>query len=211
MHILDLTHPLAPDMPVFPGTDPPEFETGCTLAEHGFLERRITMFSHIGTHIDAPAHMVEGGWTLDMFPVDQFFGRGCLYRHESPESGISVDHLRSLVDALQDADYLLIATGWDRYWGRPEYFASFPVLEPATAQWLMQFQLKGVGLDVISADAIDSSSYAVHHILFAHNCLIVENLKGLSALPADSCHFQCLPLALPAADGSPVRAVAIID
>ena len=53
MRIIDLTHPISEDMPVYPGTEPPIFETGCSIEEAGFLEKKITLYSHTGTHIDA--------------------------------------------------------------------------------------------------------------------------------------------------------------
>ena len=211
MKIIDLTHPIEPGMPVFPGTEPPEILTACTVEEHGFLEKKITMYSHTGTHIDAPAHMLENGPTLDQFPGETFIGKACIYRHTSRTQRISVDHLRDFVVQLQTADYLLIGTGWDRYWGQREYFHEFPVLTEETAKWLLNFQLKGIGLDVISADSIDSKDYSVHRVLLSHNMVIVENLTNIMLLPDSGCTFQCFPLNLKNADGSPVRAVAIIE
>ena len=74
MNLIDLTHPISEDMPVYPGTEPPVIVTGCTVAEDGFFEKKITLFSHTGTHIDAPAHLLEDGRTLDYFPVDRYVG-----------------------------------------------------------------------------------------------------------------------------------------
>lgn len=211
MTIIDLTHPISAGMPVFPGTEPPEIVTACTVEEHGFLEKKITLFSHTGTHIDAPAHMLADGATLDQYPVEKFSGRACIYRHVAKEDRINVDHLEKLTTQLCSADFLLICTGWDRYWGQEEYFGRFPVLDHSAAAWLLQFNLKGVGLDVISADAMDSQDFLNHQTLLGKDLVIVENLKGISLIPDDICIFQCLPLYLQNADGSPVRAIAILD
>lgn len=183
----------------------------CTMEEHGFLERKIMMYSHTGTHIDAPAHLLPGGRTLDQFPVESFMGRACVYHHRSLAENITIRHLTQLTEQLHASDFLLIATGWDRHWGEHEYFGAFPVLEADAAVWLTQFRLKGIGLDVISADAIDSQDFPVHHIVLGKNMVIVENLKNLTAITGNSCFFSCLPLNLPEADGSPVRAVAILE
>lgn len=210
MQILDLTHKISPKMPVFPGTEPPVLAISCSLEEHGFLERKISMYSHTGTHIDAPAHMLAGGSTLDGFSVEKFLGRACVYQHGSVDRNITVRHLSPLTGLLSSADFLLIATGWDRFWGENEYFGDFPVLEAATARWLGQFGLKGIGVDVISADAMASTDFQVHRILLGNNMVIVENLKNLTKIPGNSCNFSCLPLHFQDADGSPVRAVAMI-
>lgn len=212
MKIIDLTHPVTRGMPVFPGTEPPIIEESCTLAKNGFREKRVCMFSHTGTHVDAPAHMIADGQTLDLFPVDHFFGRACVYRHPTDAGRIiMVHHLQPLAALLVDAEYLLIATGWDKYWGKEEYFGDFPVLGLDAARWLLGFGLKGVGLDVISADPMISEDFPIHLTLLGSNIVIVENLKNLTLLPADTCRFACLPLHLHDADGAPVRAMAIVD
>jgi kynurenine formamidase len=195
-------------MPVFPGTEPPLLEIACTLEEHGFKEKKISMYSHTGTHMDAPAHLIAGGCTLDGFPVEKFMGRACVYRHGSVERIITVHHLSPLTEWLASSDFLLIATGWDRFWGEEAYFGDFPVLDAAAAQWLLQFDLKGLGLDTISADAMSSKDFQVHRILLGNTMVIVENLKNLTSITGDTCDFYCLPLNLHDADGSPVRAVA---
>lgn len=67
--LIDLTHPIASNMPVYPGTEPPVLITGCTIDESGFLEKKITLYSHTGTHVDAPAHLIKGAKTLDRLPI----------------------------------------------------------------------------------------------------------------------------------------------
>lgn len=211
MKIFDLTHVIESEMPVFPGTEPPDIIVSCTMEEHGFIERKISMYSHTGTHIDAPAHLITGGYTLDEFPVDKFSGRACIYRHQGAEKEISISCLTQLAKQLQASDFLLIATGWDQYWGKPEYFGDFPVLAEDAARWLVQFNLKGIGLDVISADTVASTAFSVHKTILGSNMVIVENLRKVKEIPGNSCYFYCFPLKIQNADGSPVRAVAVID
>ena len=74
--ILDLTHCISPEMPVYPGTEQPVLTTACTIREAGYRETILHMYSHTGTHMDAPAHMIEGGRTLDAFPAETFVGPG---------------------------------------------------------------------------------------------------------------------------------------
>lgn len=208
--VIDLTHHISSDMPVYPGTEQPRIVESCTVAEQGFLEKQITMFSHIGTHIDAPAHLLEDGPTLDSLPVSHFLGNALVYRHMEEGKTIQQSQLMPFAEPLAGADYLLIATGWDRFWGTDEYFLNYPVLDAAAALWLKQFNLKGVGLDTISADPIDTSELQIHKILLGQGLVIVENLKNLDVLPSSTCTFFCLPLLLPTADGSPVRAIALV-
>jgi arylformamidase len=105
----------------------------------------------------------------------------------------------------------LIATGWDKYWGKTEYFQGFPVLDAEAAEWLVSFPLKGIGFDTISADRVDSPDYPVHTILLSNDLIIIENLRNLKMLPARFFTFSGMPLNIEDADGSPVRAVAMVD
>lgn len=210
MQFIDLTHLVQEGMPVYPGTEPPSIIGANTLAEHGFREKKITFYSHTGSHVDAPAHILADGRTLDEFPISKFHGPAVVYAHQSQAKTIGVEQLRSAENELADADFLLIATGWDRYWGQEEYFKNFPVLSLEAARWLQQFDLKGIGLDVISADPVESAELAVHFQLLSNNVLIFENLKNLNQIQAPICTFTALPLNLSASDGAPIRAFAAV-
>ncbi len=212
MEIFDLTHSVTQEMPVFPGTEPPVIVEQCTLAEHGFREKKISLYSHTGTHVDAPSHMIADGCCLDQFPIEKFHGAACIYSQKKKSGNlITIQDLKPMVSELVKADFLLIATGWDRYWGSKMYFDPFPVLGRDAAEWLLQFGLKGIGLDVISADNIDSTDFPVHHTLLGNGLVIVENLKNLVSITSVNCMFSCLPLNIQNADGAPVRAMAVVE
>ena len=76
MTVHELTHTIRNDMPVYPGTEQPRLTTACTIDQCGYRETLLHMFSHTGTHMDAPAHMLPSGRTLDDFPAETFAGRG---------------------------------------------------------------------------------------------------------------------------------------
>ncbi len=213
MKLIDLTHPITPDMPVYPGTEPPIIKTGCSIEEAGFLEKKITFFSHTGTHVDAPAHLIKNHNTLDMLEIEHFQGPALVldFNHlTTPDKTIGVKELEAHQDEIRKVEFLLLHTGWSQYWGSARYFTGFPVLSPEASTWLSNFPIKGLGLDTISADKIDSQDYPVHKALLRKNIIIIENLANLSALPYNQIEFSCFPLSLTDADGSPVRAVAVI-
>ncbi|RPI74606.1 MAG: cyclase family protein [Desulfobacteraceae bacterium] len=212
MKIIDLTHTIEPNMPCYPGTEPPKFAKLCTLEEHGFVEHKITFFSHIGTHMDAPAHVLPRARTLDQFDVGHFAGRAvCLDLMRLSKQTIDLRDLTPYRETIADKEFVLLCTGWDRFWGTPEYFKDFPVLSREATEWLAEFNLKGVGLDMISIDAMDSVDLANHKILLARDTLIIENLTGLAELGQEAFTFICLPLKFREADGAPVRAMAMMD
>ncbi len=85
------------------------------------------------------------------------------------------------------------------------------MLSPEAAQWLVDADIKGVGIDMISVDEVDSTDFAIHNILLGADLVIIENLTNLEALPDSEFSFYCFPLRIEHADGSPVRAVAAVE
>ncbi|WP_320175114.1 cyclase family protein [Maridesulfovibrio sp.] len=212
MPVIDISHTIKNGMPVFPGTEAPTIEEVFSHEVHGFREHRLNIFSHIGTHIDAPNHMLPEGETLDEMDVSRFIGPGiCIdCTHKTPESPeISIDDLTPYETEISECDFVLLNTGWNKHWGTNKYFTRYPALNEAAASWLVDFNLKGVGVDVISIDSAEISGYAVHNILLEQGTIIIENLNNLHLLPKDGFLFSSLPLKFVSADGSPVRAIAI--
>jgi arylformamidase len=210
MKIIDLTHIIDEDMPVFPGTKPPVFNRKYTMEEYGFRETEISMFSHTGTHIDAPAHMLTDGPTLDELEVEQFIGRAIILDFSNLSQ--KVIELKDIViyeEKIKKADFIIIKTGWDKYWGSKNYYKKFPALSDEAAQWIVEFKLKGIGIDAISVDAMDSVKFTVHKTLLHNRIIIIENLTNLSAIEKESFILSVMPLKNKLADGSPVRAIAI--
>ncbi len=210
MKIIDLTHSIHPSMPVFPGTEPPVFQEANTLEKDGFAETKITFYSHTGTHMDAPAHMVEGGLFLDQYPIDHFIGEALIMDFTDSDSDeIDIEKLMLYEEKISKVDFIILKTGWSKYWGKGEYFDKFPALSENAAQWLSNFKLKGIGIDAISIDSMESTAFRVHHTFFERNMVIIENIANLDAIENETFIFSCMPLKTQKADGSPIRAIAI--
>ena len=82
MKIVDLSYTVSPDMPVYPGTEQPVFIDACSIEETGFREKKITMYSHTGTHIDAPSHLIKDANTLDFLGIEHFYGSALMLDFE---------------------------------------------------------------------------------------------------------------------------------
>ena len=211
MQPIDLTHPLAPGMPVYPGTEPPEFVRACTIAANGFAETRLNLYSHTGTHMDAPAHILADGLPLDAMPVSRFIGPACVLDLTAcAGQTVGVDTIRAQRARLAGCEFVLLRTGWGRFWGQPGYFGGYPILAVAAAAWLADLGLKGVGIDAISFDAVESRDLPVHRILLGRGLVLIENLANIEALPTTGFQLAAFPLKLRDADGSPVRAVGLV-
>ncbi|MCG2810511.1 MAG: cyclase family protein [Candidatus Aminicenantes bacterium] len=211
MTVIDLSHFISGSMPVFPGTEPPKIVDARTVAKNGFAEKLLSLYSHSGTHIDAPGHILAGAATLDELAVDRFLGPGLVLDVAAVRGGkIEIADLEPYKESLNGVEFALLHSGWARHWGEARYFSSYPVLSRNAAQWLTGFRLKGFGVDMISVDEVESTSVPVHKVFFAKNTIIIENLDNLGALIGKEFIFSCLPLKIAGGDGSPVRAVAMI-
>lgn len=213
MNILDLTYVISPDMPVYPGTEGPTLSPANTYEKDGFKETLLSMYSHTGTHMDAPAHLFADRSTLDVLPASQFVGKATVIHCTGLGEGgkITMEHVRKNPLAEQ-ADFLLFHTGWGQYWGKPEYFGDYPCVTNQVVDFLIQTGKKGVGLDTIGLDPIADGNLTLHRQLLSTNkTVIIENLCNLDKLPEGLFTFCALPLRYENADGSPIRAVAILE
>ncbi len=207
MGTYDLTHPLHAGMPVYPGKPQPVIRQAASLQKDGYRELGVEMEGHTGTHIDAPSHMLQNGKTLDQYPVSQFAGKAQIIPVPQGKKMIGLPFLKGLSGAPEEPEFLLFRTGWSRHWGKDEYLRGFPVLTVKAARWLAQRPLKGIGIDTLSVDPLESETWPVHHILFDADLVIVENLYFPEDLADEAGLFYCFPLNLREADGAPVRAV----
>lgn len=210
MQFFDLTHPIVPGMPVYPGSPGPVFTSLCSLAEHGFTEQLISLSTHTGTHVDLPSHMLSDTGTLDDFGPERFFGQGLVVDVGVPEGGIvTLDSMLRYERDMHSCEFLLLCSGWSRYWGKPGYFEGYPVLADDAARWICGFGLKGIGVDMISVDAPGDTVFPLHKLFLGKEIIIIENLVNLSPLIRRTFMFSCFPMKIGGGEASPSRAVAI--
>ncbi len=208
MTYFDLSHSLKNGMPFYPGTEAPDFSEACNIKKHGFKETRLQLLSHIGTHLDAPAHIFEAGASIDDLPLSHFTGKAFVLDVSNQAERIHLEMLKKYENEISTADFLILYSGWSQYWGTAAYFSGFPVLDKTAAVYLSRMHLKGVGLDTVSIDSTDNHKLPVHRIILSENTLIIENLKIPAEIIGKTLDFFAFPLKIEQGDGSPVRAVA---
>jgi len=221
MKIIDLTHLITESMPVYPGFEPPKLHIACDHDEYGFRETYIGLYSHTGTHIDAPAHLFPDGLSLDQYPVTQFVGKALVIdcRKLEKREKISMSLLEDKGSVLYEADFLLFLTGHSNLWGKPDYFSDFPVVSNEVAEWINSRKLKGIGIDAPSFDFVEAEEpegngdeLPIHRLILQTNhTILLENLCNLAAIGYDLFTLCALPLHTQNADGAPARIIAIIE
>lgn len=205
--IIDLTHTLKNNITVYPNTLEPVFEQGNTIEQDGFAEINMTMCTHTGTHIDAPAHIIPNTKSLDEFGVEKFIGLATVIDCSQIER-IDVDFLEEKKNTIKAVEFLLFYTGWQHKWNSENYFDEFPTLTIEAAKWLTQFDLKALGFDAISVDKMTDPNLPNHKILLKEEILIIENMTNLDQLISKTFELNCIPLKIQHSDGSPIRAFA---
>ena len=213
--LIDLTHTIEHGMPVYPGTEGPIIEIPFSIEKDGFQETKMQIYSHIGTHIDCPRHIIHNGLTTENMPIETFIGKGLVldFSHIKPGQKIPLEKSHELVDIFvyEEIEFALIYTGWAKYWGYNNYYYDFPVLSKEFTLWLANTSIKGIGLDVISLDPVGDEKLENHNIILENEIIIIENLTNMEKLINKNFTFMAMPLKIKEGDGSPVRAAAMIN
>jgi kynurenine formamidase len=208
MSLVDLSHPLAPGQQPYPGDPAFDLAVHATVAADGFRVSRLVTGTHQGTHLDAMAHALEDGRTIDQMPLDWFYGPAHILRlPKEPRAEITVADLLPYEAILQPASRVILATGWWRRFGTPEFFTDSPALTAEACRYLASRRLRLLGMDLPTPGR---EAEEIHRLLLAKDVemVLVESLANLDAVP-DEFLLVAFPLPLRGGDGSPVRAVAV--
>ena len=218
--LIDLSHPLHPATPPWPGNPPVEVSVLNAIPASRGAGRRpapgepphvnVTAFrtcNHTGTHMDAPTHFYHGVPTIDQIPLEQCIGPAVLVdvRRVGLRGVIEPADLVPLEESIIQSHKVVLRTGWSDHWESADYFLDYPVLSEATADWLVAHGVHLVGVDTPS---VDREPNPVHFVLLGSHAVIVENLTNLGSINAPLFELIVVPLPLRGLDGSPVRAVA---
>jgi len=210
MRIIDLTHPFADDMPVYPGLPRPSFRPIARVESDGYAMSEYHLLNHIGTHVDAPSHLVAGGDTLDEIPPARLITDAVTIDVSArPPGALPLAELEPQLDAIRAGDLVLLHSDNGRRYGTDEYWTGWSYPDADATRALIERGISGVGFDGPSADPVDTPDYALHRLWLEGGKLILENLANLDQLPPRA-QVVIAPLKVRAANGAPVRAFALL-
>jgi arylformamidase len=212
MKVVDLTVTLSSDMPVFPGAPAISIEEQCSVKEKGFRVTDIKVDSHSGTHIDGPAHMLEGAEMLGDLPIDQFIGPAFMMDVSAyAGSKVPLEEFKKYEEEIKNTEFIILNSGWHKKYATEAYNHDFPNPTKEAADYIVGFaQLKGIGIDMPTLDHHGLEPLTVHKTMMANKKIIIENLSNLDGLPSKFL-LCCLPLKFKDAEGAPCRAIAVVD
>ena len=219
--VVDLSHRIAAGTTTYPGLPAPVITPFLTRdasrATYApgteFQMDVITMIGNTGTYLDAPFHRYADGADLAGLSLATLVDLPAEVVHLVDAWGPG----RRGIEAEQVADRalrgaaVLLHTGWDQHFGRPEYARGAPFLTEAAAWALVEAGVALVGIDSLNIDDVESGgSRPAHSVLLGAGIHVVEHLTGLGALPARGARFTAAPPAVSGFGTFPVRAFALV-
>jgi arylformamidase len=206
MKIYDVTVPIRSGMPIYEGDPAVKIEAWSAFAKGNSSNVSFLHFgAHTGTHVDAPAHFIEGAGKIDALPLDVLIGPARVVRVPDDLNEIGPDFIAAL--DLEGVERLLFHTRNSGFWSQG-FRKDFTHLLPESAERLVEIGVKLVGTDYLSIEKFHSGHHRTHLALLSNNVIIVEGLN-LSEVEAGDYELICLPMKLAegAGDGAPARVV----
>ena len=209
--IVDLSQEIYHQAPTFPWDPKCGIIIHNTVESIGFNVTQLCMSAHQGTHVDAPYHFLDNGLTIDRIPPEVFVGDAILVdaRHKKPKELLTPGDLTTREAEITRGSRVVIMTGWDETFPDRRYLSDFPSVSKDLADWLASRRIALLGVDFPSLSLTDGP--AVHRTLLGAGVVIIEGLCHLSEIRAGTFHLIAAPLKIRGRDGSPVRALGIVD
>jgi arylformamidase len=210
MKIYDITLPIHPQMPVWPGDPPVQLERVSKIEDGANANvSRLALSAHTGTHVDAPYHFLGNCQvTVDLLPLDVLNGEAVVL-HLPDEVGLVTREVLVKAGIAQGTRRLLLRTRNSHIWtqGLQEFQTAFVGIGVDGSRYLVERGIELVGVDYLSV-APYKQSRPTHEVLLQAGMVILEGLD-LSQVPAGTYSLHCLPLKLAGSDGAPARAILI--
>jgi arylformamidase len=191
------------------GTDLPfERQIACRAEEEGYALSNLSLCAHAGTHLDAPAHLLPGGRTLDQYPAERFILPAQVVEVRDHES-ISAESLRDVV--AEGENYALLfktQNSQQRLLQKLAFCREFVYLSAEAARMAVQMGASMVGIDYLSVDRYDDQSFSAHRILLENDVLILEGID-LGGVPPGRYTLISLPLRIKGTEAAPARVVLL--
>ena len=225
--IIDLTHPIHPNIPIWPGDPAIEFETVSQIEKNGYFLRKFSMGEHSGTHINAPNSFYAAGASIDSYTPQSLVSPAIAIdiRDQSlanPDYSLTIDDILNWErqhKLIEPGNLVLLYTGWQAKWDNERAFFNqddrgichFPGFGKAVTQFLLEERsIAGIGTDTHGVDPGQDESFAVNKLILEKQRIVLENLANLDLLPAADFTLAIGIIRLLGGSGSPVSVLAFV-
>ena len=224
--VVDLSHPISPDIPLWPGDPALNFQTVSSLDDQDYFLRRFSMGEHSGTHLASPSAYYADGIDPDGIPAESLIAPAAVIDARGPAS-LDPDYTLSAGDVadwerrngpINPNTLVLLNTGWSRFWSQPARFFNTgddgAMHTPGFSLELVRFLLEwrevaGLGIDTHGIDAGADTDLSVSRLVLARSALVLECLNNLDQLPPTGATVVVGRLRLIGGSGSPASVLAL--
>lgn len=204
--IIDISWPITPTMTSYKNNKPVLFTHEKNFAAHQVCDSNITLNSHTGTHIDAPAHFLANGATVETIPLQTLVGVCRIIDLTNLEHKITDKDLE--IFDLKENEIILLKTKNSFLDVTQPFDTNFIYLDKTGAQFLAQKKIKTVGIDYLGIER-EQPDHETHCILFEKQITIIEGLRLKEVYEGKNYFLCCLPLAINGLEAAPSRAILI--
>lgn len=209
MTIYDISLPISPDLPVWPGDSAIVIEEIFSMDKGADANvSRLEAGVHIGTHVDAPHHFLNDGRTVENLALDILTGPAFVLHVNDDVDSITAEVLDA-APIPPATSRLLLRTKNSRLWTSDsrKFHSDFIAISSDGAEWLVEHGIQLIGVDYLSVAAFDDS-VPTHKILLSAGIIVLEGCD-LSQVPQGDYDLYCLPLRLVGSDGAPARTILV--
>lgn len=205
-NIIDLTLPYQEEIAGY------SYEISRTVEKDGWNARTLHLYSHAGTHMDAPLHFGVSHATIDEFMPEQLIGKAWVVPiliHEDQQL-LTISDLGKLQAKFQEGDSLILHTQWSQFVGQQKYRDALPRISTELAIWCVEKKVKILGVEAPSVADVNNLAEVtrIHKILLEGEVIIIEGLTNLEEITKESVFLIALPLKIKDGDGAPARVIA---
>lgn len=177
-----------------------------------YIMHNLRMVTHLGTHIECPYHINRNGADTASVPLERLVGEAVVLdlRGMPPGGEISLEQIQAAVEkagGIRPGDFVLFHTGWDQFYGTPEY-SRCPYPAPEAVRWLVEQGVGLTGIDTEGAEVPGSEEHVNHHAMLDYGVPHLENLRNLGALKKSRVLLFAAPIAVQGLESMPLRVVA---
>jgi arylformamidase len=205
--VVDLTHVL------IPGKEQYTLEVSRRnerLGDEGDIMSTVYMWSHVGTHVEAPLHFLAAGGDTASISIEQLMGPALVldFRHKDVNEPIDLQEIQGTGE-VEVGDRVLIMTGrQDQY--RTAQSHDRPYVTEEAMRWLVQDrQINCLGTDSSGFEVRGVTHYPNHRLLNEAGIPVLECLTNLVELRRQRVYLIALPWPIQGLDACPVRAITI--
>ena len=224
--IVDLTHTIVAGMPMWPGAPDPVIERVADYDSAGYRLHTFEMIENTGTHVDVPSHFIKGGRSISDFAASELVVPAAVIdvrtqAKSDPDYTLSAEDVRRWEadhGTIQAGNLVILHTGWGKKFGSTDEYRNqdsdgvmhFPGFGEDAATLLVKRGVVGIGIDTLSLDPGNSTTFAVHGVMLGNDKYQIENLANLEHLPATGAMVIVGVMRIKDVSQAPARVLAML-